>query len=162
MLHGPEKTSRTDRNWERVHPVTAKAYGSRMQTKCTPSTSGTSRDFAGLRGTSRDFAGLRRTPRSFAGLRGTSWDFVGLRGISRDFAGLRGTSRDFAGLRGILYYYRGFDGYVFDWLDYWHDNNGNQMVEYSIKVDCLSCEQDKCKLAERPYGQLASGASHSE
>jgi hypothetical protein len=36
------------------------------------------------------------------------------------------------------------------------------MVEYSTKVDCLNCEQDKCKLAGRPYGQLAPGASRSE
>ena len=57
----------------------------------------------------------------------------------------------------MLYYYRGFDEPVFDWLDYWHDNTGNQMVEYSTKVDCLSCEHDKCKLAGRPYGQLAPG-----
>ena len=62
----------------------------------------------------------------------------------------------------MLYYYQGFDGSVFDWLEYWHDNTGNQMVEYSTKVDCLSCEQDKCKLAGRPYGQFAPGGSHSE
>ena len=62
----------------------------------------------------------------------------------------------------MLYYYQGFDGSVFDWLEYWHDNTGNQMVEYSTKVDCLHCEQDKCKLAGRPYGQLAPGVSRSE
>jgi hypothetical protein len=90
-----------------------------------------------------------------AGLRGTSRDFAELRGTLRDFAGLRGTSRDIVLLQE-------FDGSVIDWLDYWHDNTGNQMVEYSTKVDCLSCEQDKCKLAGRPYGQLAPGASHSE
>ncbi len=56
----------------------------------------------------------------------------------------------------------GFNGSAFGWLDYLRDNTGNLMVEYSTEVDCLSCEQDKCKLPGRPYGHLAPGASHSE
>ncbi len=95
-----------------------------------------SRDFAGLRGTSRDFAGLRGTSRDFAGLRGTSRDVV-LPGITGDLMGLYSTG----------------------WIIC---TTGNQMVEYLTKVDCLSCEQDKCKLAEKPNGLLAPGASHSE
>jgi hypothetical protein len=31
----------------------------------------------------------------------------------------------------MLYYYRGFDGPVFDWLDYVHDNTGNLMVDFA-------------------------------